>query len=103
MDGIYVREKEMLNLLTAPLARFWQRLPSRFLGYGLALLGTAPDTEMLEAENLIGRTQGIFVCPEGAAPLAAFLHLRRQGWISDDESVVLFNTGSGQVHPSVEA
>jgi threonine synthase len=49
----------------------------------------------MEAARLIGRTQGIFVCPEGGAPLAAFLRLRRQGWIDDDETVVLFNTGSG--------
>ena len=60
--------------------------------------GTAvavPDQEMLEAANLIGRTQGIFACPEGAATLVAFQHLRRQGWIGDNETVVLFNTGSG--------
>jgi len=53
------------------------------------------DEEMLAATRLIGRTQGIFACPEGAAPLAALLHLRQQGWIGDHESVVLFNTGSG--------
>jgi threonine synthase len=53
------------------------------------------DEEMLEAANLIGRTQGIFVCPEGAAPLVAFQRLREQGWIADEETVVLFNTGSG--------
>jgi threonine synthase len=60
--------------------------------------GTAlavPDEEMLAATELIGRTQGLFVCPEGAATLAAFLHLRREGWIQDQESVLLFNTGSG--------
>jgi threonine synthase len=53
------------------------------------------DAEMMEAARLIGRTQGIFVCPEGGASLAAFLRLRRQGWIDDEETVVLFNTGSG--------
>ncbi len=53
------------------------------------------DEEMMAAARLIGRTQGIFPCPEGAAPLAALLHLRRQGWIGDSETVVLFNTGSG--------
>ncbi len=53
------------------------------------------DSDMLEAANLIGRTQGIFVCPEGGATLAAFQHLRSQGWIGDDETVILFNTGSG--------
>lgn len=53
------------------------------------------DQEMLEAANLIGRTQGIFACPEGAATLVAFHRLRGRGWIGDDETVVLFNTGSG--------
>ena len=60
--------------------------------------GTAvavPDREMIEAANLIGRTQGMFVCPEGAATLVAFQRLRDEGWIGDDETVVLFNTGSG--------
>ncbi len=60
--------------------------------------GTAvsvPDEDLMEAANLIGRTQGIFACPEGGATLAAFQELRDQGWIADDETVVLFNTGSG--------
>ncbi len=60
--------------------------------------GTAiavPDREMMESARLIGRTQGIFVCPEGAATLVAFQHLRSRGWIGEDETVVLFNTGSG--------
>jgi len=60
--------------------------------------GTAvavPDEAMIDAANLMGRTQGIFACPEGGATLAAFQHLRSQGWIADDETVVLFNTGSG--------
>ena len=41
--------------------------------------GTAlaiPDEEMIEGASLIGRTQGIFVCPEGGATLAAFQRLR---------------------------
>jgi threonine synthase len=53
------------------------------------------DEEMLAAAALIGRTQGIFACPEGAATLVAFQHLREQGWIQDHETVVLFNTGTG--------
>ena len=53
------------------------------------------DEEMIEGANLMGRSQGIFCCPEGGATLAAFQHLRHQGWIGDDETVVLFNTGSG--------
>jgi threonine synthase len=53
------------------------------------------DDEMLDAAKLIGATQGVFAAPEGGATLAAFRHLRRSGWIADDETVVLFNTGSG--------
>lgn len=53
------------------------------------------DQEMLDAAELIGSTQGIFACPEGAATLVAFQHLRDQGWIGNDETVILFNTGSG--------
>ena len=53
------------------------------------------DEEMMGDARLMGRTQGLFTCPEGAAPLSAFHHLRTQDWIGDDESVVLFNTGSG--------
>jgi threonine synthase len=53
------------------------------------------DEAMLEAARLLGRTEGIWAAPEGAATLVAFQALRRQGWIGDDETVVLFNTGSG--------
>ena len=53
------------------------------------------DEEMMEAARLMGATQGLFACPEGAATLAAFGHLRERGWIADDERVVLFNTGTG--------
>jgi threonine synthase len=53
------------------------------------------DEEMMAAARLMGRTQGISSSPEGAAPLAALLHLRQQGWIDAGETIVLFNTGSG--------
>jgi threonine synthase len=56
---------------------------------------TVSDEEMMAGANLIGRTQGIFAAPEGGATLAAFNRLREQNWIDDDETVVLFNTGSG--------
>ncbi len=53
------------------------------------------DERMMEAAQHMGRTQGIFACPEGAATLAALQQLRSEDWIADDETVVLFNTGSG--------
>jgi threonine synthase len=60
--------------------------------------GTAvavPDAEILEATYLLGRTAGLWPAPEGGATLAALLRLRKDGWVRDGESVVLFNTGSG--------
>jgi threonine synthase len=53
------------------------------------------DDEMLKAVGHLGRTEGIFACPEGGATLAAFRRLHEQGWIREGEKVVLFNTGSG--------
>ena len=53
------------------------------------------DEEILESANEIGKYEGIFAAPEGGATLAAFKQLRSSGWISKDETVVLFNTGSG--------
>jgi len=60
--------------------------------------GTAvavPDAEILDATYLLGRTTGIWPAPEGGATLAALLRLKRDGWVRDGESVVLFNTGNG--------
>jgi len=53
------------------------------------------DEEIMTAAGMIGRTEGMFVCPEAAAPLAAFQHLCSQGWIDKDETVVLLHTGNG--------
>jgi threonine synthase len=53
------------------------------------------DTEMLEYAGVIGATTGIFPAPEGAACLAAQVNLLAKGWIKPDETVVLFNTGTG--------
>ncbi len=53
------------------------------------------DDEMIDEANRIGRTQGLFVSPEGGASLAAFIKLKQTGWIKPGERIVLFNTGSG--------
>lgn len=53
------------------------------------------DKEIMKAIKQISNTQGIFCSPEGAATLAAFKLLRKQGWIEDNETVVLFNTATG--------
>ena len=53
------------------------------------------DAEILESTYLMGKTTGIWPAPEGGATLAAFKRLRKDGWIRDGESAVLFNTGNG--------
>lgn len=53
------------------------------------------DDAIMTAAYQMGGTQGIFPAPEGAATLAGFLELQQSGWINSDDTVVLFNTGSG--------
>jgi threonine synthase len=60
---------------------------------GVAL--TVTDEEMLRYARVMGAASGVFPAPEGAATLAAQVHLLEQGWIKPDERVALFNTGSG--------
>ncbi len=53
------------------------------------------DDDIAAHMRLAGEREGMLVCPEGAAALAAAARLRREGWIRDGERVVVFNTGSG--------
>ena len=53
------------------------------------------DEAMLNMASQIGRTEGVFASPEGAATAVAFEMLKGQGWIEPDDKVVLFNTGTG--------
>jgi len=60
---------------------------------GVALSVT--DDEIMDALRHWARVEGIFAAPEGAAALAAYRKLRASGFFGADDSVVLFNTGSG--------
>ena len=53
------------------------------------------DDEMLAEIPRVGKAEGIFFCPEGAACVAALRRLVAQGWIKPDDEVLLFNTASG--------
>jgi threonine synthase len=53
------------------------------------------DEEILNSQRRIARDEGIFTCPEGAATLAGLEKLLGYGVISVDETIILFNTGSG--------
>ncbi len=60
---------------------------------GLALAAT--DTEILDAVRYWAKVEGIFAAPEGAASLVAYQKLLASGFFDADDTVVLFNTGSG--------
>ncbi len=59
------------------------------------------DEALVEAQMRIGRLEGVFACPEGGATLAALETLLAQDWVSPDERIVLFNTGTGLKYPGV--
>ena len=79
------------------------RVPGPFADYlmlqsiretgGTALAVT--DEEMVAAMYELATAEGIFACPEGAATLVAYKRLLAEQFVSPDETVVLFNTGSG--------
>ena len=56
---------------------------------------TVTDGEMLEGMREMASAEGVFPCPEGAATLVALKRLIREGTLGPEESIVLFNTGSG--------
>ncbi len=53
------------------------------------------ETEIAESMRATGAAEGMLLCPEGGAAIAGTANLRRDGWIREDEEVVVFNTGTG--------
>jgi threonine synthase len=61
---------------------------------------TAVDDDSIEAmRDRVARTDGILLCPEGAATLAALEQELASGRISRDERVVAFNCATGLKYP----
>jgi threonine synthase len=56
---------------------------------------TVTDEELLEGVCELATQQGIYACPEGGAVWKACQKLAEKGWLSPQERIVLFNTGSG--------
>lgn len=57
------------------------------------------EEEMLNSIKLLARTEGLWICPEGAATFASLPHLLEQGAVDRDEKVLLYNTGLGILYP----
>jgi threonine synthase len=58
------------------------------------------ESALHDAQVALGGLEGIFACPEGAATFAACRQLRSDGWIGEQDSVVLLNTGTGLKYPN---
>jgi threonine synthase len=57
------------------------------------------DEDLLAAQAQAARTEGTWICPEGAACLAAVAQLRDSGWLAATDEVVVLNTGAGLKYP----
>lgn len=87
----------------AATAAYGLRVPSPIGGF-LCLrairetAGTAvavAEAEIAPAAQALSRKTGLDICPEGGAAWAATQALLAQGFIRPDQSVVVFNTGTG--------
>ena len=74
---------------------FADRLILRTLYESQGTAVAVSDEEILAAQQTLAYGEGIFAAPEGAATLAALQRLIDQNWVDRDESIVLFDTGSG--------
>jgi threonine synthase len=57
------------------------------------------DAEILAELRAYAQAEGLLLCPEGAACLAAIRNLRDSGWLSGQDRVVFLNTGAGVKYP----
>ncbi|HEX8446370.1 MAG TPA: threonine synthase [Sphingomonas sp.] len=64
-------------------------------GFGI----TVSDAAILEAVDRVGRIEGLLLCPEGGATLAAYDKARSAGLVSAEERVLLFNCATGLKYP----
>ena len=53
------------------------------------------DQETLGAGQVLAESEGMFVAPEGATCVAAAGQLLRDGFLSPDDELVIYNTGTG--------
>jgi threonine synthase len=62
---------------------------------------TVSDEEILEAQSLLARLEGLFVEPASATSIAALKKLKEGGYLSRDDIVVCVATGHGLKDPDV--
>ncbi len=61
------------------------------------------DDAILGAVDAAAREDGLLLCPEGGATLAAYRQALAAGLVGEEESAVLFNCATGLKYPMPEA
>ncbi|QNQ12049.1 threonine synthase [Sphingomonas alpina] len=61
------------------------------------------DPAILQAVEDAALKDGLLICPEGGATLAAYREALRLGLVDEDESAVLFNCATGLKYPMADA
>lgn len=61
------------------------------------------DDEIIREMRRVATLEGLFFSPEGAATLCAARHLRQNGFLRENDRVLLFNTGSGYKYTELAA
>jgi len=64
-------------------------------GFGIAV----SDEAIVEAVDDAARRDGLLLCPEGGATLAAYRKARAERLVSEDDRVLLFNCATGLKYP----
>jgi threonine synthase len=101
-----------------PDSQFWEnaataasglRVPKAFADYlildavyksgGSAV--AVSDDEIVASVYEIAKTEGLFICPEGAASFAALRYLLSEGKIDESDQVLVFNTAAGIKYPEI--
>ncbi len=59
------------------------------------------DADMIRTIREVAAEEGLLLCPEGAACVAAVQKLRKDNFLSPSETVVVFNTASGYKYREV--
>ena len=57
------------------------------------------EREIVDAQRLLARVEGIWTAPEAAATLAALLHMKADGQVEPTARIVLVLTGAGIKYP----
>ncbi len=65
------------------------------------LVEKVSDEEILEAQRILARSEGLFVEPASAASIAGLIKLVKRGLIEKDELVVCILTGHGLKDPNI--